>query len=95
MTAKKNKTAAEESVEAAPDFETALKRLQKIVEDMEVGDLTLESMMASFEEGRHLAVYCNRKLQDAEKKIEILLREGDRIVTKPFEPAEGDSATPI
>jgi exodeoxyribonuclease VII small subunit len=94
MPVKKSKSREEPDAGASPDFETALQQLQKIVEDMEGDDLTLEQMMGSFEEGRRLADLCNRKLQEAERKIEVLLRQGDRITTEPFEPAPdaGESA---
>lgn len=86
MTARKTKSPDGSEAPAEPDFETSLHRLQKIVEEMEGGDMTLERMMASFEEGRRLADLCNRKLQAAERKIEVLLRQDDRLETAPFEP---------
>lgn len=72
----------------APDFEKALARLEKIVEEMEGGDLGLEAMMARFEEGQKLLAFCGTRLRDIEKKIEILTREGDAVVAKPFDPAK-------
>jgi exodeoxyribonuclease VII small subunit len=90
MPARKTKATDGPDAAAEPDFETSLHRLQKIVEEMEGGDMTLERMMASFEEGRSLADLCNRKLQAAEKKIELLLRQDGRLETAPFEP-ESDS----
>lgn len=71
----------------APDFETAVNRLQEIVAAMEQGDLSLDQMMSHFEEGRRLAEFCNRKLGEVEKKIEVLLKSGDAWTTEPFEPA--------
>ena len=71
---------------AAPDFEKALARLEKIVEEMEGGSLSLEKMMAHFEEGTTLVQLCNRKLNEVEKKIEILVKKGGETLAQPFEP---------
>lgn len=71
-----------------PDFEKALARLEKIVEEMEGGELGLEAMMTRFEEGQKLLAFCGTRLRDIEKKIEILTREGDTVVPKPFDPSK-------
>lgn len=91
MPARKTKTPDGPDAASEPDFETSLHRLQQIVEEMEGGDLTLERMMASFEEGRRLADLCNRKLQAAERKIEILLKQDDRFTTEPYDPESAAS----
>lgn len=91
MTAKK--TREPETPAPAPDFESALQRLQDIVKAMEEGELSLEKMMEYFEEGRRLAAFCNRKLGEVERKIETLLKKGDAWTTEPFEP-EADRADP-
>lgn len=77
-------------------FEKALSRLETIVEEMESGKLSLEDMMARFEEGQGLVKVCSAKLNQVERKIEILVKEGDAVTTEPFEerdeaaPAKGD-----
>lgn len=53
-------------------FEDGMKRLEKIVQDMEEGNLSLEHSMAAFEEGMQLVKGCQGKLDAVEKKIEIL-----------------------
>ena len=53
-------------------FEDGMKRLEKIVQDMEEGNLSLEKSMAAFEEGMQLVKGCQGKLDAVEKKIEIL-----------------------
>jgi exodeoxyribonuclease VII small subunit len=59
--------------EAAPkDFEDALSRLESIVKELEKGELSLESSLASYEQGIRLAKFCNEKLEEAEKRIEML-----------------------
>ena len=66
-------------------FEQAMKRLEEIVEELEQGDLPLERSLKIFEEGIRLSRFCAAKLEEAEKKVEILL-EGE---ARPFrlEPA--------
>ncbi|MCS6771449.1 MAG: exodeoxyribonuclease VII small subunit [Kiritimatiellae bacterium] len=68
-----------------PDFETALARLEAIVREMESGSLSLDRMMACFEEGMRLAAWCDKKLNEVEKKIEILVKEAGTLRTEPFD----------
>lgn len=75
----KKKTEAE-----TPAFEPALERLETIVGEMESGALSLEDMMARFEEGQSLVKVCSEKLNQVERRIEILMKEGDKVVAKPF-----------
>lgn len=56
-------------------FEEALKKLQAIVEKLERGDLPLEDAMASFTEGVRLAQFCHQKLEEAENRIQMLLKD--------------------
>ncbi len=56
-------------------FEDALKKLQEIVEKLERGDLPLEDAMKSFTEGVQLAQFCHQKLEEAENKIQTLLKD--------------------
>ena len=57
-----------------PDFETALKKLEEIVKKLETGELSLESALALFEEGIKLSRFCHTKLEEAERRVEILLK---------------------
>ena len=70
-------------------FDKSLVQLEKIVQEMEGGSLPLEKMMEQFEEGMRLIALCSAKLNEVEKKIEIMVKKGDKIVTEPFEPEEG------
>jgi len=73
------------------DFEKSLAKLEQIVTDMEAGELSLEQMLAKFKEGIKLADACSRRLNEAERAIEILTKgEDGRVETKPF-PAEPDT----
>ena len=65
------KSAAPQSSESLA-FEEAVKNLEKIVEEMESGELPLESMLSRFEEGTRLVKVCQSKLEEAELKIQKL-----------------------
>lgn len=67
-------------------FEDALDKLEKIVSKLEQGDISLEESLKLFEEGIKWSRFCSQKLEEAEKKVEILLRDkdGDRNA-EPFE----------
>lgn len=69
-----------------PKFEEAIVDLKGIVSKLEGGDLSLEEALSLFEKGIGLTKYCNQKLDAAEKKVEILLKDekGD-LRTEPFE----------
>ena len=60
---------------AEKKFEVALEELEKVVEQLESGDLSLEDSLTAFETGIGLVKYCNQKLTDVEKKIELLVRD--------------------
>lgn len=66
-------------------FEDALSRLDMIVNDLEKGGLTLEESLKEFEEGIKLSDYCVKKLEEVEKKIEVL-SNGE---VTPMEQGEG------
>jgi exodeoxyribonuclease VII small subunit len=80
--------AAAPAAEEAPSFEAALARLEALVARLERGDLALEAALAAFEEGVQLARRCASQLEDAERRIEVLLREGGGWVTRPLESPE-------
>jgi exodeoxyribonuclease VII small subunit len=80
---------------AAPTFEGALQKLETIVNRLEKGELTLEESLALYEEGIRLSRLCHAKLEEAEGKIEQLVKDarGDVVLdaqgrprTKPFQP---------
>ena len=61
--------------EAPPDFETAMRDLEQLVERLETGDLPLEESLAAFERGVMLTRVCQTALKEAEQKVEILLKK--------------------
>jgi exodeoxyribonuclease VII small subunit len=71
---------------AEKKFETALARLEEIVRDIEQGDLPLEQSLKLFEEGIKLSRLCNARLEEAERKVEVLLKDkAGNVNAKPFE----------
>ena len=74
--------------EQQPSFDKALTQLERIVQEMEGGSLPLEKMMEQFQEGMRLIALCSVKLEEVERKIEILAKKGDKVVAEPFEPEE-------
>ena len=71
--------------EREQSFESSLASLEQIVAQLESGDLSLERALELFEEGVGLARRCQSQLVDAERKVEMLLRERGEIKIVPFE----------
>jgi len=70
-------------------FEDAMKRLEEIVQMLENGNLPLEESLKIFEEGMELIKFCTNKLEEAEKKVTILVQEsGGGYIQVPFEDQE-------
>ena len=76
-------------------FEDALSKLEKIVSKLEDGEIALEESIKLFEEGIRLSRLCNQKLEEAEKRVEILMK-GKNAVFKPqpFDPLTGSGQAP-
>jgi exodeoxyribonuclease VII small subunit len=71
---------------AEKKFEAALARLEEIVQELEKGDLPLEQSLKLFEEGIKLSRICNSRLEEAERKVEILLKDkAGNVTAQPFE----------
>jgi len=67
-------------------FEDALKKLEKIVDDLEGGNLSLDDALGKYEEGIKLSKLCAKRLEVAKKKVEILMKSEDGTVDlKPFD----------
>jgi exodeoxyribonuclease VII small subunit len=76
-----------------PEFERLLTRLQEVVRKLENANVSLDDALKLFEEGVELSRECQRQLEDAEGKVEVLLkRAGGKTVAEPFEP-EGHGDT--
>jgi exodeoxyribonuclease VII small subunit len=73
-------------------FEDALEELEKVVERLESGELSLDDSLAAFEDGVRLVKFCNQKLSEVEKKIELLVKDKDgKLQLKPLEDEEEES----
>jgi len=79
--------------EAELNFEGAMDRLEKIVEQMESGKLPLEDLIVRYEEGMNLVKICQERLANAEQKIEIIARNSaGKPIVKDFEPTPETTA---
>ncbi len=80
--------AAKDLKEPQPDFETAMRGLEELVERLEQGDLPLEESLAAFERGVMLTRACQTALKEAEQKVEILLKKAGEPSVEGFSPDE-------
>ena len=67
-------------------FEAGLQELEQIVKEMESGDLPLERALELFEKGMKISEDCRKQLEEAETRVEVLVRKGDRVQAEPFRP---------
>ena len=76
------------------DFESALKSLEEIVSQLEGGELTLDRSLELFEQGVQISRFCNAKLEEAERKVESLMKTAEGTLKEvPFSP-EGAPTEP-
>jgi exodeoxyribonuclease VII small subunit len=75
VTKKDREQSTDKEPQSAPRFEDALKRLEEIVTRLELGELALEESLALYEEGIALSRNCHAKLEEAEGRIEMLLKD--------------------
>ncbi len=76
-----------------PDFERSLARLEEVVRKLENANLSLDEAMKLFEEGVELSRECQKQLEQAEGRVEILLKKADgKLVAEPFEPKAEDES---
>jgi exodeoxyribonuclease VII small subunit len=79
--------------ETKQTFEAGMERLEQIVKQLEKGDLPLERSLELFEEGMKISESCRRQLEEAESKVELLVKKGDgKIVAEPFPTAGNPNA---
>ncbi len=85
---------AKEKKPSEPSFEAGLKRLEEVLDALEHGDLSLEEAMRAFEEGVQLVRVCHKKLDEVEKRVELLLKDdAGRFFTRPFPEDENSGAS--
>ena len=86
---------AAKKIEPEQNFEGAMDRLEKIVEQMESGKMMLEELIVRYEEGMKLVKVCQERLASAEQKIEIIARNSTgKPVLKNFEPTAETASKP-
>ena len=74
-------------------FEECLQRLEQIVQELEKGEVPLEKSLTLFEEGMQLSSACRKELEQAEGKVEILLKKNGKLQAEPFEPLNEKAST--
>src|SRR4030095_2197152 len=80
--------------ESQPSFESAVERLEQIVELMESDKMPLEDLLVRYEEGTKLVKFCQQQLEAAEKRIEIITRNAKgESKLEPFEPEKAAATT--
>jgi exodeoxyribonuclease VII small subunit len=73
-------------------FEQCLGDLEKVVRELEAGDLPLERSLELFERGMGLSEACRKQLEEAETRVEMLIRKGGKMTAEPFRPEGSDKA---
>lgn len=69
-------------------FEEAISRIEEIIHRLEAGEAPLEESLKLFEEGMNLINFCQKKLDEVEQKIEMLVKnERGELETRPFDPS--------
>lgn len=67
-------------------FEAGLEELEKVVKELEAGDLSLERSLELFERGMGLSESCRKQLEEAETRVEMLIRKDGKMTAEPFRP---------
>ncbi len=75
-----------EDAASSPNFEASLEELERIVKELEKGDLPLEQSLSLFENGMRLSANCKRQLEEAETRVEMLVKRGSEMAAVPFTP---------
>jgi exodeoxyribonuclease VII small subunit len=71
---------------SSESFEASLDELEKVVKELEAGNLPLERSLELFEKGMTLSEVCRKQLENAETRVEILIRKDGKIQPEPFRP---------
>jgi exodeoxyribonuclease VII small subunit len=85
---------ADNQSEAKPveSFEACLEELEKVVKELEAGDLPLERSLELFERGMDLSDACRKQLETAETRVEMLIQRGGKVAAEPFRPEKSEKA---
>jgi len=82
----------QESAKPVESFERGLEELEKVVGELEAGDLTLERSLELFERGMGLSESCRKQLEEAETRVEMLIRKEGKMAAEPFRPETSEKA---
>ena len=93
MTAKQASRKKDET-KRNPGFEKSMERLETIVGQMEDGSLNLEDMISRFEEGQALIKFCTGKLNEVERKIEVLVKKDGKTAVEPLDAVTSEDDAP-
>jgi exodeoxyribonuclease VII small subunit len=74
------------------NFEEAIERLEKITQDLEEGNLSLEESLKKFEEGMRLVNFCEQKLEEVEKRVKLLIKENGKLKLESWQPPQENKA---
>lgn len=77
------------------NFEQAIDQLEQIVAQLESGEVPLEKAIELYQEGMRLSHLCGQKLEQVEKKIEMLVEGSSGIIRKPFQPSIDDKGNSV
>jgi len=69
-------------------FEVSLDELERVVKELEKGELTLERSLELFEKGMNLTEQCKKQLEEAETRVELLMKRGAKTVAVPFDTSQ-------
>ena len=75
----------------AATFEASLDELEKVVKELEAGDLSLERSIELFERGMGLSDTCRKQLEEAETRVEMLVRKDGKLTAEPFRPEKPEN----
>ena len=70
----------------AASFESSMDELEKVVRELEGGDLSLDRSLELFERGMSLSDACRKQLEEAETRVEMLIRKDGKMTAEPFRP---------
>jgi exodeoxyribonuclease VII small subunit len=70
----------------AVPFESSMDELEKVVKELEGGDLSLDRSLELFERGMSLSDTCRKQLEEAETRVEMLIRKDGKMTAEPFRP---------
>jgi exodeoxyribonuclease VII small subunit len=73
-------------------FESSLDELENVVKELEAGDLSLERSIQLFERGVNLSEACRKQLEEAETRVEMLIRKEGKISAEPYSPEKSETA---